>query len=310
MPDRVDRVKRATPIAVQPVGRFLRGLFEDRCVRACFSKRLSVCALALMLSMGAVARAQPAGVLQGRVMDPTGAAIPGASVLVQLEPSGPSRTVRTDGEGRYRIAGLASGQYEITAQAAGFQTAATQAAIPSPARSVSLDVHLPIATQAQQVVVQGTSPQLQVSPDSNASAVTVSGNNMSSLSNDPDQLQNQIATLGGPSVGAGTATAFGLGFVWPDFHSQRHPPQECEQALVPCLGDFVIEPVVLGCPRACPEPHLRGSPLLGPGRPRNYTGMVRVRRKSRSEDKREVFFTNSPSQAGTGYWLLGEGRSI
>jgi hypothetical protein len=27
------------------------------------------------------------------------------------------------------------------------------------------------------------------------------------------------------ALDGGPATAFGLGFVWPDFRSQRHPPQ-------------------------------------------------------------------------------------
>src|SRR6185437_15014892 len=157
----------------------------------------------LAIWMGTVAHAQQSCVLRGQVMDPSGAVIPGASVIVEPQPSGPSQTVQTDGEGRYRIAGLTSGQYKVKAEAAGFQSAVKQAIISGSERIVTLDIHLAIATQSQQVVVQGTAPHLELSPQSNASAVSVSGNNLTALSNDPDELQSQITALGGPSVGVG-----------------------------------------------------------------------------------------------------------
>ena len=65
----------------------------------------------------------------------------------------------------------------------------------------TLDLHLEIATQSQQVVVQGSNPQVEISPDSNASAVEVSGKDLNSLSNDPDELLSQLQALAGPSVG-------------------------------------------------------------------------------------------------------------
>lgn len=174
-------------------------------------------------------------------MDPSGAVIPGASVLVEPEPSGPAQTVQSDGEGRYHIAGLTAGQYKVTAEAAGFQTAVKQVAISSAERTVPLDIYLPIATQSQQVLVRGSSPQLDVSPDSNASAVTVSGNNMSSLSNDPDELQNQIAALGGPSVGAGTAEIYINGLMGSDL-----PPKSAIREIKVNANPFTAENDRLG----------------------------------------------------------------
>lgn len=136
-------------------------------------------------------------------MDPSGAVIPGASVVVESQPSGPAHTVQTDGEGRYRITGLTAGRYKVTAEASGFRTTSKQTAISGSRHIVTLDMHLVIATQSQQVYVQGNAPQLEVSPQSNASAVSVSGNNLNALSTDPDELQNQITSLAGPSVGVG-----------------------------------------------------------------------------------------------------------
>jgi hypothetical protein len=153
------------------------------------------------------AGAQRSAVLVGRVMDPSGAVIPGASVLVEPEFAATSRTAQTDGEGRYRVAGLMPGHYQVTGEAAGFNRATADLAV-SAGRIVTLDIHLAIATQSQQVVVQENAPQIEVSPQSNASAVTVSGNDLNALSNDPDVLQNQIASLAGPSVGVGGAEVY------------------------------------------------------------------------------------------------------
>ena len=163
----------------------------------------SICCIALMIWTCGAAHAQQPDVLEGRVMDPSGAVIPGASVVVESQPSGPAHTVQTDGEGRYRITGLTAGRYKVTAEASGFRTTSKQTAISGSRHIVTLDIHLVIATQSQQVYVQGNAPQLEVSPQSNASAVSVSGNNLNALSTDPDELQNQITSLAGPSVGVG-----------------------------------------------------------------------------------------------------------
>ena len=177
----------------------------------------SICCIALMIWIcTGAAHAQQPDVLEGRVMDPSGAVIPGASVVVEPQLSGPAHTVQTDGEGRYRVTGLTAGRYKVTAEASGFRTTSKQTAILASRHIVTLDIHLVIATQSQQVFVQGNAPQLEVSPQSNASAVAISGSNMNALSNDPDELQNQITALAGPSVGAGGAEVYVNGLTGSD----------------------------------------------------------------------------------------------
>ncbi len=194
-----------------------------------------------MIWICGVAHAQQSGVLEGRVMDPSGAVIPGASVLVVPLPSGPAHTVQTDGEGRYRVTGLTAGRYKVTAEASGFQAAVKQAAISGPPRIATLDIHLAIATQAEQVFVQGNAPQLEVSPQSNASAVSVSGNNMNALSNDPDELQNQISSLAGPSVGVGGAEIYVNGLTGSDM-----PPKSAIREIRVNANPFTAENDRLG----------------------------------------------------------------
>ncbi len=201
----------------------------------------SICTLALTIWICAAAQAQRSVVLAGRVMDPSGAVIPGASVIVEPQPSGPAHTVQTDGEGRYRITGLTAGQYKVTAEAAGFQTASRQTAISASRHIVTLDINLVIATQSQQVFVQGNAPQLEVSPQSNASSVSVSGNNMNALSNDPDELQNQISSLAGPSVGASGAEIYVNGLTGSDM-----PPKSAIREIRVNSNPFTAENDRLG----------------------------------------------------------------
>src|SRR5437868_3711299 len=59
--------------------------------------------------------------IQGLVLDPTGAAVPDASISAMLEATGAIRTVRTGADGRYRIPVLPIGTYKISCEKAGFQ---------------------------------------------------------------------------------------------------------------------------------------------------------------------------------------------
>lgn len=171
--------------------------------RTCFTTKIWMLGFALVLAAGmcATARAQRPGVLEGRVMDPSGAVIPGATVVVKPQSSGTAQTAKTDGQGRYKVQGLQPGLYTVTGDAPGFLTAGEAVTVAEGTRAATLDLHLEIATQSQQVVVEGGNTQIEISPDSNASAVVVSGKDLDSLSNDPDELLSQLQALAGPSVG-------------------------------------------------------------------------------------------------------------
>ncbi|MEJ2008494.1 MAG: TonB-dependent receptor [Acidobacteriota bacterium] len=159
-------------------------------------------ALVLLFPWGAL-HGQSLGGLQGRVTDPSGAVVPGAAVVAAAQPQGPSRRTTTDGQGQYEITGLAPGKYQVTVNAAGFAPSVERNVTIVSGRARTTDIHLAIALQEQRIEVRGRAVRLQIAPQSNASAVVVSGNNLNALSNDPDELQNQISALAGPSVGAG-----------------------------------------------------------------------------------------------------------
>src|SRR5712691_4950951 len=77
--------------------------------------------LMLVASAGS-ASAQVAASISGRVEDPSGAAVPAATVTVRNVETGLTRTVATDGAGNYRVLSLSVGGYEVKAEKPGFKT--------------------------------------------------------------------------------------------------------------------------------------------------------------------------------------------
>ena len=90
---------------------FARGVVE----RMKTLKASAACVLAIALLLPALAYAQAEGRFVGVVLDPSGAVIPGATVVVKNERTGEERTVTSNGEGRYIVANLKPSVYTIRA---------------------------------------------------------------------------------------------------------------------------------------------------------------------------------------------------
>lgn len=179
------------------------------------SSRCMSWTLLLALACG-TSYAQRPGSLEGRVMDPSGAVVPQAVVVVAAQPKGPTRQTTTNGKGYYEISGMAPGRYTVTARAQGFAPLMREDIVIASGRALVLDFSLAISSEAQKVVVRGRAAHLEVAPQSNASAVVVSGNNLNALSNDPDELQSQLAALAGPAVGPSGGEIYIDGFLGGD----------------------------------------------------------------------------------------------
>src|SRR5688500_6909884 len=69
---------------------------------------------------------QTAATRTGTVLDATDAALPGVQVSLRNTATDLTRAVTTDANGRFVIAGLASGDYELRAELTGFRTLVRQ----------------------------------------------------------------------------------------------------------------------------------------------------------------------------------------
>ncbi len=141
----------------------------------------------------------PTGTLQGRVLDPSGAVIPQAQVTV-TSASGKVATVSSDGAGSYQVRGLAAGVYTVNATTAGFAPFTSTVTLTA-GQAKTLNIALQIETQKQQVQVEAEAATVDTSPDQNANAVVLKGKDLDALSDDPDELENQLQALAGPAAG-------------------------------------------------------------------------------------------------------------
>ena len=156
-------------------------------------------ALVLSLVFASLARAQSTGSLRGLVLDPSGAVVPGASVtLTQGETA---LSAQSGSDGAYILKAVPAGAYSMTVQASGFATYTREGIVVAPGQARQLNVSLAIAIQQQDITVTDQNAGVSVNPDENSSALVVKGSDLDALSDDPDELQNELQALAGPAAG-------------------------------------------------------------------------------------------------------------
>jgi hypothetical protein len=101
----------------------------------------------------------------------------------------------------YGFHDVPSGNYILTVNADGFAplTKANVSIVAGQTRQQ--DVSIKIAVQEQDITVMDRSHGVSVDPDANGGAIVLNGNDLDALSDDPDQLQNELQALAGPAAG-------------------------------------------------------------------------------------------------------------
>jgi hypothetical protein len=143
--------------------------------------------------------ALPGGALKGVVADPSGARVVKATVTVQAE-NGTTTAVQTSADGSYQFPQLTPGTYVITVTAPGLALAQAQSVTLVEGRSTVQNLAL-IAVDQQQITVSEQETGLDTSPDNNAGAIVIKGKDLDALSDDPDELQDELNALAGPAAG-------------------------------------------------------------------------------------------------------------
>jgi hypothetical protein len=101
------------------------------------------------------------GTISGTVTDPTGAAIPGASVTAQNTETGNTRQTVTGPQGRYELPNLPSGSYEVRATTTGFQTSVRSGINLSLGQNLVVNHSLQIGEVTQSVTITGEVPLVE-----------------------------------------------------------------------------------------------------------------------------------------------------
>ncbi|MGH9600670.1 MAG: carboxypeptidase regulatory-like domain-containing protein [Terracidiphilus sp.] len=173
----------------------------------CFAHFLVIFALGFA---GVAARAQSAAPSQsaaaatvhGNVADPSGARIPGAQIAVTNALGVTVKATTSDATGDFSVTGLAPGNYIVEAQMQGFALYTSPTFTLTAGQSKHMDVSMTIeAAQTQVQVSSEGGPTVSTEAGANTNAIVLKGKDLDALSDDPDELSNELQALAGPSSG-------------------------------------------------------------------------------------------------------------
>ena len=150
--------------------------------------------------------------VRGHITDQTGALIPGAKVTVISAQGKAVATATADSAGAYQVTGLAPGAYIVKAEFAGFAPFQSQLIAITAGQAKRVDISMAIQVEQQNVTVTDDSPTVNVEAAGNSNSIVLKGKDLEALSDDPDELSNELSALAGPSAGPNGGQIFIDGF--------------------------------------------------------------------------------------------------
>jgi hypothetical protein len=118
---------------------------------------------ALVFSLSAAAQTTDTAILQGTVVDPTHAAVAQAEVTVQNALTGQRRSVTTDSQGAFTLAGLPiAGEYQVTVASTGFAPAHVDHVALAAGSAARISVVLNVAAANAEIRVVGSATDARI----------------------------------------------------------------------------------------------------------------------------------------------------
>jgi hypothetical protein len=158
------------------------------------------------------------GIIRGKVIDVQGALVRGASVKV-TDAGGVEHTTQTNQDGEFSIPNLPLGTYRLEVNAPGFAAFDDAGVEVAAGKTVTREIKLDI-TVSENVTV-GTAAAINTDPESNASAIVLSSEDLKALPDNPADLEAALQALAGPAAGPGGGDIFIDGF-----SGGRLPPRD------------------------------------------------------------------------------------
>ncbi|MGB8845488.1 MAG: carboxypeptidase regulatory-like domain-containing protein, partial [Terracidiphilus sp.] len=161
---------------------------------------LHVVYAAFLLSAPLAVSQAPSASVFGTVTDPSGALVPSATVVL-ASGDGFSKSVKSSANGTFSFGQLQAGSYSLTVTAQGFAPFSLDGLQVAGGQTTTQNVILQLPMEQQQVEVESDDTGVSTSPENNAGAIVIKGDDLNALSDDPDELQNELNALAGPSAG-------------------------------------------------------------------------------------------------------------
>ena len=128
---------------------------------ALFIKALAVSACLILLLVFSVSAQKSSGQISGTVLDPQGAAIPGATVSVTQSAAALQRSVMTNDDGNYSVTDLPIGIYRIAVTKSGFKETVAESVTVNVASVTRQDFSLEIGGVGEIVTIQTSDIQVE-----------------------------------------------------------------------------------------------------------------------------------------------------
>lgn len=174
--------------------------------------------LALTMIVGSALAQTETGQIIGKVTDPNGAVVAGATVNVKSVQTGREVTATSDNQGLYTVTSLQSGLYDVTTQGSNFKPATQRVQITVGSR-VSLETPLSLTEVSGGTINVVASEGVEVNTQSQELSNVVSGTQirqLPTLTRNPYDLVGLSSNVGsddpGPAIPGIGATGRGAGF--------------------------------------------------------------------------------------------------
>ena len=122
--------------------------------------RWAVAGMLVLTYLASGVRAQTASSLNGRIVDPSGAAVPNATITLTNNATGAVRTTPSNAQGLYEFLAVPPGDYALQATAAGFSNYVAQHVTLLVSTPSTLNVTLGLANVTSEVIVKGNTVPL------------------------------------------------------------------------------------------------------------------------------------------------------
>jgi hypothetical protein len=119
--------------------------------------------LTLVFANSAAGQSLTLGGINGRITDPAGAVVPGASVSLKSMDTGEEQAATTNAEGVYHFSLLKTGKYEVTVSVQGFAKV-VQSTVVSVGQIADVNITLEISKTAETIEVSGSAPLISTEP--------------------------------------------------------------------------------------------------------------------------------------------------
>ena len=142
---------------------------------------------------------QSTGTITGKVVDEQGAVMIGVTVVVKRT-GGEEKTVVTNNNGLFRVNSLQAGTYEVRANSPGFAEFSSSGIIVGIGKTVDVPILLVVGGINESVDVVADE-QVSTSSEDNKSQLVLKEDDLESLPDDPDELEQALQALAGGAAG-------------------------------------------------------------------------------------------------------------